>query len=236
MPCLSLSRPNSLRMQRFADGRAARSRPLVRGAGADARAGESGVVAGVYVIELERGAGRRRDPRIPWVYVGSSAREPEIRFAQHRRGYRSSGIVKRFALRLRPDLYEDLPTYRGSARAREAEVERARDLARCGFVAHCDGTSYGKDEGVWEEWDRDRLALVGGRVDAAAEELLASCFERPDPGRCAQLLHGDRGFWVSDYIDPADPPPAYGTFAHASLEALEARVPQVARLSPSLSP
>jgi hypothetical protein len=41
----------------------------------------------VYVIELAREAGRRRDPRIPWVYVGSSARDPETRFEQHRRGY-----------------------------------------------------------------------------------------------------------------------------------------------------
>ena len=30
-------------------------------------------------------------PRIPWVYVGSSAREPEIRFEQHRRGYKVGG-------------------------------------------------------------------------------------------------------------------------------------------------
>ena len=190
-------------------------------------------MAGVYVIELDVGAGRRRDPRIPWVYVGSSAREPEIRFAQHRRGYRSSGIVKRFARRLRPDLYDDLPTYRGSARAREAELERARELARCGFVAHCDGTSYGKDEGAWEEWGPGRLGLVGDHVDAAATELFASCFERPDPGRCAELLHGGRGFWVASYIDPADPPPAYGRFAHASVDALEARV---ALISPALVP
>ena len=35
------------------------------------------VASRVYVIELDRGAGRRRDPRIPWVYVGSSARDAE---------------------------------------------------------------------------------------------------------------------------------------------------------------
>ena len=75
----------------------------------------------VYVIELSREAGKRRDPRIPWVYVGSSARDPEIRFEQHRRGYKSSGRVKRFALRLRPDLYDDIEPMRSSARARAAE-------------------------------------------------------------------------------------------------------------------
>ena len=99
----------------------------------------------VYVIELDRAAGRRRDPRIPWVYVGSSARSPEKRFEQHRDGYRSSGLVKRFAVRLRPDLYEDLGPFKGSRLAREAEIARAVELAGCGFVAHCDGTSYGRD-------------------------------------------------------------------------------------------
>ena len=113
----------------------------------------------VYVIELAPKAGRRRDPRIPWVYVGSSARDPEIRFDQHRRGYKSSGLVERFALRLRPDLYDDLEPFRGSA-ARHAELARARELARYGFVAHSDGTSYGLDGGVWAEWDERRLAAV----------------------------------------------------------------------------
>lgn len=181
-------------------------------------------MAGVYVIELDRGAGRRRDPRIPWVYVGSSARDPEIRFHQHLRGYKSSGLVKRFALHLRPDLYDDLPAIKGSAKAREAELARARELAGCGFVAHSDGTSYGKGSGVWREWDAERIGLVGRHVDRAAAELIESSFESPDPTRCAELLHGDRGFWVADYMDPADPPPAYGRFAHVSLAALEARV------------
>jgi hypothetical protein len=41
---------------------------------------------------------------------------------------------------------------------------------------------------------------------------------------CARLLHGERAFWVADYLDQADPPPAYGLFAHARVDALEARV------------
>ena len=182
-----------------------------------------GGMARVYVIELERRAGRRRDSRIPWVYVGSSARDPEIRFAQHRRGYKSSGLVKRFALHLRPDLYDDLAPLRGAARARQAELQRARDLAACGFVAHSDGTSYGKGEGGWIEWGADRLALVGDHVDRAVTGLAESSFEALTPGRCAELLHGERGFWVAEFIDEADPPPAYGRFAHVALEALTER-------------
>ena len=178
----------------------------------------------VYVIELERAAGRRRDPRIPWVYVGSSARDPEIRLAQHRRGYKSSGLVRRFALRLRPDLYEDLPPMPGSAKALAAETARARELAAAGFVAHSDGVSHGKDDPRWSEWEPERLAPVADRVEAAAAELRESSFEPLDPGRCAELLHGERGFWVADFIDLADPPPAYGLFAHVRLEALDAHV------------
>src|SRR4029079_8547895 len=125
----------------------------------------------VYVIELAPEAGRRRDPRIPWVYVGSSARDPEIRFDQHRRGYRSSGLVKRFALRLRPDLYGDLPAFRGSRAAPEAEHARAIELAECGFVAHCDGTSHGKGRGLGIEWGPQRLARVGPHAEAANRQL-----------------------------------------------------------------
>ncbi len=178
----------------------------------------------VYVIELDRAAGRRRDPRIPWVYVGSSARDPEIRFAQHRRGYRSAGIVRSHALRLRPDLYEDLEPLRGYGDALEAELHRARDLAAAGFVAHSDGVSHGAGDPRWEEWGEERMAPVAGRVDAAAEQLRESAFEPLDPSLCAELLHGARGFWVARYLDPADPPPAYGLFSHVRLDVLAARV------------
>jgi len=182
------------------------------------------VASRVYVIELDRGAGRRRDPRLPWVYVGSSARDAAIRFEQHRRGYRSSGLVKRFALRLRPDLYEDLPPCRNAAAGRDAELERARELAACGFVAHSDGVSHGAGRPSWEEWEAERLERVGAHVDRAATSLLDSSFEPLDAERCARLLHGERGFWVADFIDAADPPPAYGQFAHASVAALGLRV------------
>jgi len=182
----------------------------------------------VYVIELDRAAGRRRDPRLPWVYVGSSACSPEERFDQHGRGYRSSRLVKRFALRLRPDLYADLQSFRGPRVAAHAEMERARELSACGFVAHCDGTSYGKGEGGWEEWDAVRLEPVLSHLDSAARELAEAAFEPPTAEDCARLLHGEHGFWVARYLDQSDPPPAYGLFAHARLEALRSRVDELA--------
>ncbi len=173
----------------------------------------------VYVVELKAEAGRRRDPRIPWVYVGSSARDPETRYQQHLRGYKSSRLVKRFALRLRPDLYEDLKPVPGSQSV-ALEKARARELAACGFVAHCDGTSHGLNKAIWEEWGAKRLALVADHVAAAAAELVASAFQPLGRADCIRLLHGERGFWVADFLDRADPPPAYGRFAHAGLDAI----------------
>jgi hypothetical protein len=157
------------------------------------------------------------------VYVGSSARTPEERFEQHLRGYKSARLVKRYALRLRPDLYEDLGSFKGSRTACRAEKKRARELADCGFAAHCDGTSYGIREGDWCEWDAERLEPVLPHVDAAIAELHESSFKPLDPQRCAQLLRGELGFWVADYIDQLDPPPAYGLFAHVELGALRER-------------
>ncbi|HEY1354675.1 MAG TPA: hypothetical protein VGF09_00020 [Solirubrobacterales bacterium] len=181
----------------------------------------------VYVIELAREAGRRRDPRLPWVYVGSSARDPERRFEQHRNGYRSARLVKRFALRLRPDLYEDLGAFRGSRLARDAELGRARELADCGFVAHCDGTSYGRDVADWSEWDAERLEPVISHLDAAALDLADAAFKSLRPAEGARLLHGEYGFWVREYIDQEDPPPGYGLFPHVRLDVIEDRLAEI---------
>ncbi|HEY7266971.1 MAG TPA: hypothetical protein VH501_04695, partial [Solirubrobacterales bacterium] len=177
--------------------------------------------------ELAREVGRRRDPRLPWVYVGSSARDPESRFEQHRSGYRSARLVKRFALRLRPDLYEDLGAFRGSRLAREAEVRRAQELADCGFVAHCDGTSYGRDVADWSEWDAARLEPVLSHLDAAALDLADAAFKPLGPEQGARLLHGEYGFWVREYIDQEDPPPGYGLFPHVRLDVIEDRLAEI---------
>lgn len=174
----------------------------------------------VYVIELAPAAGRRRDPRIPWVYVGSTGRRIGTRYEQHRRGYKSAGIVKRHGLRLRPDLYEDLPAFPGSKTAQRAEVERAAELSTAGFIAHCDGTSYGRDGGDWREWEAERLVPVAGHLDAAIAELSESTFEPASATQLAHLLHGARAFWVPRFIDQEDPPPSYGQFSHVAFEVL----------------
>jgi len=178
----------------------------------------------VYVVELLPATGRRRDPRLPWLYIGSSSRSPERRFDQHLNGYKSARLVKRFALRLRPDLYEDLDPVKSSGAAVEAEKERARELAACGFVAHCDGVSYGAGEADWAEWDEERLEPVAHYVDEAARELTEAAFAALGTVDCARLLWGERGFWVQRYLDQSDPPPGYGMFPHVSLDVLTRRV------------
>ena len=63
-------------------------------------AGRAGAGHSVYVVLLRdpRGAGR-------WgLYVGQTSREPDLRFDQHRAGYRASRAVRRFGVRLLPEL------------------------------------------------------------------------------------------------------------------------------------
>ena len=58
----------------------------------------------VYVILLHdpRGLGR-------WgLYVGQTAREPDLRFDQHKVGYEGSSAVRIFGVRLLPELVEHL--------------------------------------------------------------------------------------------------------------------------------
>lgn len=75
---------------------AAAHRSATRGAEAAAHS--------VYVILL-------RDPGRPclWgLYVGQTARDPDWRFDQHKAGYKASGAVRRFGVRLLPDLVAHL--------------------------------------------------------------------------------------------------------------------------------
>ena len=58
----------------------------------------------VYVILLH-------DSRLhrPWgLYVGQTSRDSDWRFDQHKAGYKSSGPVRRFAVRLLPEFVEHL--------------------------------------------------------------------------------------------------------------------------------
>ena len=66
--------------------------------------GARGAGHSVYVLLL-------RDERRgePWgVYVGQTSRDPDLRFDQHKAGYKASGAARRFGVRLLPELTEHL--------------------------------------------------------------------------------------------------------------------------------
>lgn len=63
------------------------------------RAGHS-----VYVVLLHNPA--RGDP---WgLYVGQTSRDPDLRFDQHKAGYKASGAVRRYGVRLLPGMVAHL--------------------------------------------------------------------------------------------------------------------------------
>jgi hypothetical protein len=71
----------------------------------------------VYVILLDPAAlqhpsilrlNPRRDPAKPCVYVGMTGLPVQDRFQNHKKGHKSAWVVKKYGLRLMPDLYEYL--------------------------------------------------------------------------------------------------------------------------------
>jgi hypothetical protein len=81
-----------------------------------------------------------RDPTRdePWgVYVGQTGRDPDIRFDQHKAGYKASGAVRRFGVKLLPELTAHL----NPMRAWEAiDLEEAlADAFRAAGIAWVEG-------------------------------------------------------------------------------------------------
>lgn len=69
-----------------------------------ATAGERRAGHSVYVILLHDPAGMGR-----WgLYVGQTARDPDVRFDQHKSGHKASRAVARFGVRLLPHLVDHL--------------------------------------------------------------------------------------------------------------------------------
>lgn len=71
--------------------------------------GEPGATHSVYVVLLQDSA--RRDSF--GLYVGQTSRDPDLRFDQHKAGYKASGAVRRFGVRLLPELSDHLTPIRG---------------------------------------------------------------------------------------------------------------------------
>ncbi len=89
----------------------------------------SGASHHVYVALLE-------DPRraCRWgLYVGETSRDPDLRFDQHKKGYKASRWVNRFGVRLLPELVTHLNPLR-RWEAVELEAALAEELGRAGIA------------------------------------------------------------------------------------------------------
>jgi hypothetical protein len=101
----------------------------------------------VYVVLLSKAAlkdlsiMRRnpgRDPSKPAVYVGMTGLPVDHRFENHKNGYKSSRLVRKYGVRLLPELYEHL-----NPMPYEYAVQMEKDLAddlRAQGYAVCGGT------------------------------------------------------------------------------------------------
>jgi predicted GIY-YIG superfamily endonuclease len=96
----------------------------------------------VYVVLLGPAVGKlrkvrseniKRDPQKPCVYVGMTGLTPEERFANHKAGTKAAWVVKRYGLRLLPELYSHLNPMPYEAAA-QMEKDLAEDLRRAGYT------------------------------------------------------------------------------------------------------
>jgi hypothetical protein len=96
----------------------------------------------VYVVLLDPAVGKirkvraenpKRDPKKPCVYVGMSGLLPAERFANHKAGIKAASVVKRYGLRLLPELFEHLNPMPFDAAA-QMEKDLAEDLRRSGYT------------------------------------------------------------------------------------------------------
>jgi hypothetical protein len=95
----------------------------------------------VYVVELadrvwNSARFRRANPDyrlgMPFVYVGMTGQDPDIRFDKHKAGIKANNYVRDHGLRLLPQLYERYNPMPYEA-AREMEVELGIALRRAGY-------------------------------------------------------------------------------------------------------
>ena len=96
----------------------------------------------MYVVLLAPAIGKLRNVRLlnpdrdskkPCVYVGLTGLTPEERFANHQQGLKSSLYVKRYGIRLVPELYAHLNPMPYEAAA-QMEKDLTEDLRRAGYT------------------------------------------------------------------------------------------------------
>ena len=93
----------------------------------------------LYVIELEQEVSglkkfKGKNPHYiegkECLYVGQSSRKPELRFDQHKEGYKSNRYARKYGLRLRPEFYEKynpIPTRKDAEEIEKMVGEQLRN-------------------------------------------------------------------------------------------------------------
>jgi hypothetical protein len=103
---------------------------------------EAGHHHNVYVVLLDNRVRRVRRVRVenpganpgkPCVYVGMTGLSPEERFENHRNGLKAAWVVRRYGVRLLPELFAHLNPMPFEA-AVVMEQDLAADLRRAGFT------------------------------------------------------------------------------------------------------
>ena len=96
----------------------------------------------IYVIELDKevlkknkykGKNPNHNPEKPCVYVGQTSLTPEGRFEKHQIGEKSSRIVYKYGIRLRPRLYKSHNPMKTRGEAEKMEFEKVRRLKKRGY-------------------------------------------------------------------------------------------------------
>jgi hypothetical protein len=96
----------------------------------------------VYVVLLDDAVAKHpsilhlnptRNPFKPCVYVGMTGLPVDHRFENHKNGYKSAWVVKKYGVRLMPELYEHLNPMPFEAAA-QMEIELAEDLRAEGYT------------------------------------------------------------------------------------------------------
>lgn len=96
----------------------------------------------VYVVLLDPVVAKLRkvrtqnpgcNPAKPCVYVGMSGLSPEERFANHKAGRKAATLVKRYGIRILPELYAHLNPMPHDG-ALQMERDLAEDLRRAGYT------------------------------------------------------------------------------------------------------
>ncbi len=87
----------------------------------------------MFKLGRVRAENPERDSTKPCVYVGMTGLTPEERFANHKAGVKDSPLVKRYGIRLMPELYVHLNPMPFLAAVR-MEMDLAEDLRRSGYT------------------------------------------------------------------------------------------------------